>query len=1294
MNPVFSRVFGSATTPIPAVQLLSNGRYHVMITNAGGGYSRWKDIAVTRWLEDSTRDNWGAFCYLRDVANGAFWSTTFQPTLDPSATYETSLSESCAAFRCSKQGLDALTEIAISPEDDIEVRRIRITNHSGARKIIDLTSYAEVVLGSAADDAAHPAYSNLFVQTGIIREKRAILCDRRTVDRAAPWMFHLIVPNESVLADLSYETDRMRFIGRGNTLIHPQAMRDVAALSDSEGSVLDPIVAIQCRTTLTQEQSATVAFVTGIGETRDACLTLIEKYQNRRFIDRVFDLASMHSQSVLKQINVTQADAQLYGRLADSIIYANASLRADPGILIKNRRGQSGLWGNSISGDLPIVLLQIGEPASLNFVRQLLQAHAYWRLKGVTVDLVICNSDGAGSRQTLHDQIMALMAAGSEADLNDKPGGIFVRVAKPLPSEDLILLQAVARVVLNDGGGTLAEQINRHSFAEAVVPFPTRARTLQVEPASAVESSRDDLLFFNGLGGFTPDGREYIVTIAPGQVTPAPWVNLIANQSFGTIVSESGCANTWSENAHEFLLTPWSNDPVNDSQGEAFYLRDEESGHFWSPTLWPSRGQGNYVCRHGFGYSVFTHTEDDIDSELCVYVAFDEPIKFSVLKVRNKSGRLRRLSVTGYIEWVLGELRPKSMMHVITDLDSDSGALFAGDTYNDEFGERITFFEADEPSRSFTGDRTEFIGRNGTLLNPAAMALPRLSCRVGAALDPCAAIQVPFELADGQEREIIFRLGAARNVVNARQLVERFRGPAAARGALEKVTNYWKYTLGAVTVETPDQSINVLANGWLMYQVMACRLWGRTAFYQSSGAFGFRDQLQDVMSLVHTEPGLVRAHLLLCASRQFKEGDVQHWWHPPLGRGVRTKCSDDFLWLPLTTCRYVLSTGDTGVLDESIHFLEGRPFKPEEESYYELPGQSDETATLYEHCVRAIKRGLRFGEHGLPLMGTGDWNDGMNKVGAQGKGESIWLGFFLYHVLTQFENVARVHGDAAFVELCQNEAARLRQNIEQHGWDGQWYRRAYFDDGTPLGSASNPECQIDSIAQSWSVLSGAASAERSRMALNALDKHLVHRDDAVIQLLTPPFDKSTPDPGYIKAYVPGVRENGAQYTHAAVWAAIAFAAIGDNRRAWELLSIINPVNHAANAESIAIYKVEPYVVASDVYALSPHTGRGGWTWYSGSAGWMYRLIVESILGLRREADKLHFEPCLPAHWTSFQMTYRYRETVYRIKVSQMQEEEGVTTLTLDDVERLDLVVPLVDDRQKHEVVLRIHIAQS
>ncbi len=1285
------RILNNPDTPVPEVHLLSNGRYHVMITNAGGGYCKWKDIAVTRWHEDSTRDNWGTFCYIHDESSGEFWSTTHQPTLKRSKNYEAIFSEGLAEFRRRDQNFDMHTEIVVSPEDDIELRRIHLTNRSRTRRTIDITSYTEVVLATSASDNLHPAFSNLFVQTEIIQERHAILCTRRprSVNEKTPLMFHMMVVRGVNIEKVSFETDRTQFIGRGNTTAHPQVMNDFTALSNNQGSVLDPIVAIRYRIILEPEEIATIDMIFGISETREAALSLVDKYHDRRLANRIFELAWTHSQVTLRQINATEVDAQLYGRIASSIIYGNSFLRTDQSVIIKNRRGQSGLWGYSISGDLPIVLLQIENPDNINIVRQLVQAHSYWRLKGLSVDLVIWNEDHAGYRQLLQEQIMMLISAGVEANFIDRPGGVFVRQADQISNEDRILIQTVARVIISDQRGTLEEQINQIRIAKAPVKRFKSIRTYHANYQDDTVLPRNDLIFFNGFGGFTPDGREYIITTSHKQVTPAPWVNVIANPNFGTVVSENGPSYTWSENAHEFRLTPWNNDPVTDSSGEAFYIRDEETGHFWSPTPLPARGIGAYVSRHGFGYSVFEHTEDGIRSELWIYVATDAAIKFSVLKLRNESGRLRKLSVTGYVELVLGDLHSKSSMHVITKVDPGSAALFARNPYNSEFADRVIFFQTDSKTFTITGDRNEFIGRNCSLRNPAAMTRSHLSAKTGAALDPCAAIQVPFELADNQEQEIIFKLGAGRNKDDAISLLRRFQGPTAARTALEAVWNYWRKTLDAVQIETQDTSLNILTNGWLVYQTLACRIWARTGYYQSGGAFGFRDQLQDVMSLIHTESNVTRKHLLLCASRQFHEGDVQHWWHPPAGRGVRTHCSDDYLWLPLAVCRYVLSTGDTGVLDESVYFLEGRTVNPEDDSYYDLPNRSEESGSLYQHCVRAIINGLKFGDHGLPLIGSGDWNDGMNMIGIKGKGESIWLGFFLYEVLIQFTKIASQQGDKQFAERCKSEAHKLQNNLEQNGWDGEWYRRAYFDDGSPLGSASNQECKIDSIAQSWSVLCGAGDIKRSRMAMEALDKNLVRREHKLIQLLDPPFDKSNLNPGYIKGYVPGVRENGGQYTHAAIWAAMAFADLGDSKRAWELLAIINPINHAKTPEGIASYKVEPYVVAADIYALTPHTGRGGWTWYTGSAGWTYRLIVESLLGLMLEVDKLHIEPCIPADWKMYKMHYRFRETMYHISIFQTRGKNADLNITVDGVQTVERIIPLVDDRQGHNVEVRI-----
>jgi len=1296
------RVLDSPDTPNPEVQLLSNGRYHVMVTNAGGGYTRWNDLAVTRWREDGTRDPWGTFCYLRDVDGGTMWTTAHQPTARRGSSYEAIFSEGRAEFRRRDGDFDTHTEIAVSPEDDIELRRVHVTNGSRERRTIEVTSYTEVVLAAAAADALHPAFSNLFVQTEIVPASRAILCTRRprSSDEEVPWMFHVMAVHDADVGELSYETDRARFIGRTRTVAAPRAMDDGVALSGSQGSVLDPVVAIRGLVTLEPDQSAIIDLVYGIGASRDAVLGLVDKYRDRRLADRVFELTWTHAQVVLRQIDASDADAQLFGRLAGSVIYAHAALRADASVLLKNRRGQSGLWGYAISGDLPIVLLRIGDGANIELAHRLIQAHAYWRLKGLPVDLVIWNEERAGYRQALQEQILSLVTPGVEAHAIDRPGGIFIRSVDQISEEDRTLFQTVARVILSDGRGTLEEQLARPGPLQARVPplVPTEAAT--PEPPAAFDLPLRDLILSNGIGGFTPDGREYVITTAPGQFTPAPWSNVLANPSFGSVISESGQAYTWCENAHEFRLTPWHDDPVTDAAGEAFYLRDEESGAFWSPTPLPRRGATPYVTRHGFGYSVFEHTEAGLRSELWVYVAHDAAVKFSLLKVRNLSGRRRRLSATGYVEWVLGDLRPKSAMYVTTEVDPISGALYARNPYNTEFTDRVAFFDVDDASRTVTGDRREFIGRNGTLERPAAMARTHLSGKLGAGLDPCAAIRVAFDLADGEEREITFRLGVGGNPggEEVHRLVQRYRGAPAGRRALEAVWQQWNHTLGAIQVDTPDQSLNVLTNGWLVYQTMACRLWARSGYYQSGGAFGFRDQLQDTMALVHAEPQLVRDHLLVCAGRQFLDGDVQHWWHPPSGRGVRTHCSDDYLWLALATCRYALTTGDIGVLDEQVRYLEGRAVAPDDDSYYDLPGRSAVTETLYQHCVRAIRHGLGSGSHGLPLMGTGDWNDGMNRVGAGGKGESVWLAFFQAEVLRQFGELARRKNDPAFADVCAAERARLREAIELHGWDGAWYRRAYFDDGTPLGSAQNADCQIDAIAQSWSVLSGAGDPERARLAMQAVDQRLVRREHSLIQLLDPPFDRSDVDPGYIKGYVPGVRENGGQYTHAAVWVAMAFAALGDGPRAWELTTMINPANHAITPEAIDTYKVEPYVVVADVYAVEPHIGRGGWTWYTGSAGWMYRLILESLLGLRLDVDKLHVAPCLPAHWTGFKVHYRHRETVYHITVTQLpgdgdgQSPCGEPRVTVDGVDQATPSIPLVDDHREHAVDVQVRRA--
>jgi cellobiose phosphorylase len=1225
--------------------------------------------------------------------SGAFWSPTHQPTLETKSSYEAIFSQGRAEFRSRLHEIDTHTEIAVSPENDVEVRRITFMNHSDEARTIEVTSYAEIVLNTAAADLAHPAFSNLFIQTQIVPQQNAILCSRRprASHEKLPWIGHLLLVHGNEVGTVSFETDRAQFIGRAGNLTSPAALKNISPLSNSEGSVLDPIASIRRTLRLEAKESATVTLVSGIAPTREEIVSLVEKYQDQTIADRCFELAWTHGLIMLRHLNTTEVEAQLYGRLASALLYNQTARRAMPSVLARNQRGQRNLWSFGISGDLPILLLYATNVDRVDLVRQIVQAQAYWRLKGLAVDLVILNEDDSVYRQALHDQILNLVAANNATQLLDKPGGIFLRRMDQFSPEDKILLETAARIVLHDDKGTLLEQLSRRVRPE---PLPPQLRIRsRPEIEASVELPARDLVFFNGLGGFTPDGREYVVTLLPGAATPAPWVNVLANPNFGTLISESGGSYTWSENCHEFRLTPWNNDAVTDTSGEAFYIRDEHTGKFWSPTPLPARGESPYVVRHGFGYSVFEHTQDGISSELWIYVSINEPVKFAVLKLRNNSDRRRRrLSLTSFSEWVLGEQRQKNAIHVATEIDPQTSALFARNPFNTDFEGRVAFVASSELARFCTADRTEFLGRNGTLAQPAALRRSRLSGKTGAGLDPCAALQVQIELEPGQEREIAFILGAGQNLEHARDLARRFQNLQTCHEELQKVWNFWGHTLSAVRVETPEPALNLLANGWLLYQTISCRLWARTGFYQSGGAFGFRDQLQDAMALVHARPELLREQLLRAASHQFREGDVQHWWHPPLGRGVRTHFSDDYLWLACATCRYVETTGDTGVLDETVFFLEARAVKPDEEAYYDLPNRSGESGTLYEHCVRAIKNGLKFGEHGLPLMGCGDWNDGMNLIGEKGKGESVWLAFFLYDVLKHFFILAGRRGDKNFAELCETQAKALGENIEKNAWDGQWYRRAYFDNGEPLGSAANPECQIDSLPQSWAVISGAGNRDRVHTALDAVAHRLVRREARLIQLFDPPFDKSPMEPGYIKGYVPGVRENGGQYTHAAIWTVMAFAMAGENSRAWELFKLINPILHAQTPNDVARYKAEPYVVAADVYSVAPHTGRGGWTWYTGSAGWMYRLILETLLGVELAVDELRFAPKVPLDWKSFKLEYRHRETVYHITCINVSGAWKVPPkIFLDGSEQLGAALKLVDDRREHFVEVKFEL---
>jgi cyclic beta-1,2-glucan synthetase len=1291
--PPVLRRFTTPNNSTPRTHLLSNGRYAVMVTAAGSGYSRWRDVAVTRWREDVTRDSWGSYLYLRDMETGAVWSAGHQPTGKEADTYEVSYSEDRAEFSRRDGAIATRLTVVVSAEHDAEIRRVSLTNLSSHYRQVELTSYAEIALAPQAADVAHPAFQNLFVQTEFVAEIGALLATRRprSKDEKPIWAAHVAAVEDEPSGIFQYETDRARFIGRGRSVRSPVSVFDGRPLSNTVGSVLDPIFSLRCRVGLAPGATAHAIFSTVVAESREDVLDLADKYRESATFERAATLAWTQAQVQLHHLGIEADEAQLFQRLANRILYSDPSLRPAASLLARNERGAPGLWAHGISGDLPIVMVRIDEVEDLDIVRQLLRAHEYWRLKLLDVDLVILNEHSASYAKTLQDSLETIVRMSQSSLVPEgRPGrgGVFILRGDHLSTEDRTLLQSAARAVLLSRRGSIADQVIRLERTAAVISGAS-ASPVPRETGAVTPPPRPELEFSNGLGGFANHGREYVTILGPDQSTPAPWSNVIANASLGFLVSESGSGYTWYGNSRENQLTPWSNDPVSDPAGEAIYVRDDDSGVLWSPTALPiRREESTYVARHGAGYSRFEHEHDGIGLDLVQFVPLDDTMKVSVLTIENHSGRSRRLSVTAYAEWVLGTSRGESGPHIVTALEPDTKALLARNPWNVEFGGRVAFLDLGGRQTAWTADRTEFLGRNGAPEQPAGLEHGhRLTGASGAGMDPCAALQTSFELANEARTQVIVLLGQASGDAAAADLIRRGRA-ADHEATLREVTGFWDDALGTVQVRTPDRSMDILLNGWLIYQTLACRLWARTAFYQAGGAYGFRDQLQDVIALVTSRPALAREHLLRASAHQFVEGDVQHWWHPPSGRGVRTRISDDRLWLPYAVDRYVSLTGDAAILDESVPYLEGPALRPDQTDSYFQPEHSRRSASLFDHCVAAIERSLAVGAHGLPLIGTGDWNDGMNRVGSEGRGESVWLGWFLHTVLAAFAPIAEARGESTHAERWRAQMTSLEQALETDGWDGDWYRRAFFDDGTPLGSAANAECRIDSIAQSWSVLSGAANPAHAARAMAAVEEFLVRRGDGLVLLFTPPFDHSDVDPGYVKGYLPGIRENGGQYTHGAIWSVLAFAALGDGDKAGELFSILNPINHASTRAGVQRYKVEPYVMAADVYAEPPHVGRGGWTWYTASSGWMYQAGVEWILGFHLRGNALLLDPCIPRAWPRYEISFRYHSARYEIVVENPQGvSRGVASVELDGQALAGggAEIPLADDNATHQV---------
>ncbi|MEO8159951.1 MAG: glycosyl transferase family 36 [Arenimonas sp.] len=1289
-------------------RLLSNGSYRVILDGNGAGTSRWRQFEVTRWREDPVRDPWGSFLILADASGGVPWSAAAQPFPDPDDAISLQGTPGTATHARRHGDIAMRLDVAVHADCDAELRRLTIDNLGAVARELVLTSYAEPVLGAGGADASHPAFSKLFVQTEWLADNATLLVTRRkrAASDAQPWCAHFFGGSAGTdAAATKFESDRLRFLGRGRGLRQALALQPGAVLSGTSGCVLDPVLSLRRHLALAPGERAELALWTAMSDSRDGVLAMAARLRGEHGTGEgaqaVFAGADRRALQELARLGLSSEDARQFDQLAAALLQADLARRAPAGVLGRGRGGAPTLWAAGISGDRPIVLLRMDAACDSTAMASLFAAQCYWQAMGLGADVVLLAGGDARALASLQNEARQ-QTARLETGQAQAAGAVFVLDAASTSDGLRDGLASAARIVL-DGASAWSQDARIGAADSLLTPpaLPGRApRRLTAghavcAPASGAAGTRE---FDNGWGGFADDGATYAITLSGDACTPGPWSNVVANAGFGFLVTAEGGGYSWSLNSQQNPLTPWPNDPVSDVARDVIYLRDLDDGALWSATASPARAPAaRYEIVHGQGFSRLHAQAHGIDSELLLLVPADDPVKLGRLRLQNHGVRTRRLSVTAYVQWALGANGTVPAPFVTTEMDAATGAVFARNAWRPDFADRVAFFDFGGCQQSCTGDRREFLGALGEEARPAALlAGAALSGRLGAGLDPCTAMQCEITLAPGQGIELLTLLGDASSAAEASALIARYR-QADVEALLAAATGLWDSILDTVQVRTPDRAMDIVLNRWLPYQVLGCRLWARTGYYQASGAFGFRDQLQDVMALCLSRPDLARAHILRATARQFTEGDVQHWWLPPSGSGVRTRMSDDLLWLPYVAMHYIGATGDAAVLEVQVPYLQAPELAPGEHERFFRPDISPREASVYEHAAETIDRSLALGAHGLPLIGTGDWNDGMNAVGEGGKGESVWLAWLLLAVIDGFAPVAERRGDTGRAARWRAHAEALAAAVNgPAGWDGDWYRRGYYDDGTPLGSASSLECRIDTIAQSWSVLSGRGDPEKSLRAMASVHELLTWSEAGVAPLFTPPFDDGPTNPGYIKGYPPGIRENGGQYTHGSCWSVFACASLGQGARAMELFDIFNPVKHADTAQGAAHYVVEPYVACADVYSVAPYVGRGGWTWYTGSSGWVYRAGIEAILGFQRLDGRLIVDPCIRADWPGFTLSYRHRGdggrvTSYEIAVDNPDGvEKGVVAIDVDGVaQSLDRTsapgFAAIDDGASHRV---------